>query len=209
MVKPRLRVVSPTSVVTPRRPKNKDLRSREHLTEHEVLNLVKAAKGNRWGLRDSAMIMVAFLHGLRVSELVSLKWDQVDFTNATLTVNRVKNGTPATHFLTGTELRTLRRLKREQEPPSPFVFVSERGAPFTTAGFARMLERAGRVAGYEALKVHPHMLRHATGHKLVNDGVDTRSLQAFMGHKCIQHTVRYTELSPNRFKNFWRSSAFK
>jgi site-specific recombinase XerD len=97
----------------------------------------------------------------------------------------------------------LRRLAREQDPKSPFVFTSERGSPFTTAGFARMVERAGAVAGFE-FKAHPHMLRHACGFALANKGHDTRSLQAYLGHRNIQHTVRYTELSPDRFKDFWR-----
>ena len=98
--------------------------------------------------------------------------------------------------------RALRRLQREQER-SPFVFTSERGAPFGTAGFARMVERAG-VEAKLGFKVHPHMLRHACGHALANRGHDTRALQAYLGHKNIQHTVRYTELSSTRFKNFWR-----
>jgi site-specific recombinase XerD len=92
---------------------------------------------------------------------------------------------------------------QQRENGSSFVFVSERGTPFTTAGFARMLERAAEVAGIE-IKVHPHMLRHACGFALANKGHDTRSLQAYLGHKNIQHTVRYTELAPDRFKNFWR-----
>jgi site-specific recombinase XerD len=122
--------------------------------------------------------------------------------SALLHVRRVKNGTPATHPLTGLELRALRRLQRESKA-SPFVFVSERGTPFSTAGFARMLERAAGSAGLK-LKVHPHMLRHACGFKLANDGIDTRALQAYLGHRHIQHTVRYTELAPTRFKGFWR-----
>jgi site-specific recombinase XerD len=92
----------------------------------------------------------------------------------------------------------------KQEPKSPFVFTSERDAPFTTAGFARMVERAGTEAKF-AFKAHPHMLRHACGYKLANDGHDTRALQAYLGHKNIQHTVRYTELSPTRFKDFSRA----
>jgi hypothetical protein len=98
----------------------------------------------------------------------------------------------------------LRRLQREQAPKSPFVFTSERGAPFTTAGFARMVERAG-IEARLGFKVHPHMLRHACGYALANRGHDTRALQAYLGHRNIQHTVRYTELSPLRFKDFWRS----
>jgi len=105
--------------------------------------------------------------------------------------------------LSGSELRALRRLRRDSDDASPFVFVSERDAPFTTAGFARMMERAAKAAGLK-LKVHPHMLRHACGFALANAGHDTRALQAYLGHKNIQHTVRYTELAPDRFKHFWR-----
>jgi len=103
----------------------------------------------------------------------------------------------------GDEMRALRRLNREQEPKSAFVFTSERGSPFTTAGFARLVERVGAVAEL-GFKAHPHMLRHACGFALTNKGHDTRALQAYLGHKNIQHTVRYTELAPDRFKDFWR-----
>ena len=187
--------------VMPRRAKNADLRSREYLTEHEIERLMAAARQNRHGHRDATMILVGFRHGLRASEAVDLRWDQVDFNRAVLHVRRVKGGTPSVHPLSGSEMRALRRLQRESEA-SPFVFVSERGAPFTTAGFARMVERAGGVAGL-GFKVHPHMLRHACGFALANAGHDTRALQAYLGHKNIQHTVRYTELAPDRFKRFW------
>jgi len=206
MAKSHLRLVTPAiekRTVTPRRRRNGDLRTREYLTEAEVERLMKAATGNRHGHRDATMILVAYRHGLRVSELVDLRWDQVDFRTATLHVRRVKQGTPSTHPIIGDELRSLRRLQREQEPKSPFVFTSERGAPFTTAGFARMIERAGIEAKF-GFKPHPHMLRHACGYALANRGHDTRALQAYLGHKNIQHTVRYTELSPTRFKDFWR-----
>lgn len=206
MAKPKLRVVSPATenrTVTPRRRPNAELRTREHLTEAEVEKLLAASRKNRWGHRDATMMLVAYRHGLRAAELVDLRWDQVDFQTATLHVRRVKQGTPSTHPILGDESRALRRLQREQEPKSPFVFTSERGAPFATAGFARMVERAGEAAGL-GFKAHPHMLRHACGFALANKGHDTRALQAYLGHKNIQHTVRYTELSPTRFKDFWR-----
>jgi integrase len=207
MVKSHLRVVTPRTekrtVATPVRKPNAELRTREYLTDAEVARLTRAAGGNRWGQRDAAMILVAYRHGLRASELVDLRWDQIDFDTATLAVRRVKKGTPATHPIRGDELRALRKLARDQEPKSPFVFASERGAPFTTAGFARMVERAG-VEAKLGFKAHPHMLRHACGFALANKGHDTRALQAYLGHKNIQHTVRYTELSPGRFKDFWR-----
>jgi site-specific recombinase XerD len=188
---------------TPLRKPNADLRTREHLTEREVEKLVEAARSNRNGHRDATMILIAYRHGLRASELVDLRWDQISFSGAVLHVRRRKAGTPATHPLTGLELRALRRLKREQQPMSQFVFVSERGAPLSTEGFSRLLQRATVAAGL-TIKVHPHMLRHACGYKLANDGVDTRALQSYLGHKNIQHTVRYTELAPGRFKGFWK-----
>ena len=114
--------------VVPRRKPNSEYRSREHLTEREVERLIEVAKDNRWGHRDATMVLIAFRHGLRASELVDLRWDQVDLEHALLHVRRLKNGTPATHPLTGKELRALRRLQREQEPKSPFVFTSERGS---------------------------------------------------------------------------------
>src|ERR1700693_4105906 len=206
MGKRHLKLVSPTTVnrtvATPLRRPNAELRTREYLTDAEVARLTEAAKRNRWGNRDAIMILVAYRHGFRASELVDLRWDQIDFEAATLAVRRVKKGSPATHPIRGDELRALRRLQREQDPKSPFVFTSERGSPFTTAGFARMVERAGAVAGFE-FKAPPHMLRHACGLPLANKGHDTRSLQAYLGHKNIQHTVKYTELSPDRFKDFW------
>jgi len=206
MAKSRLRLVAPGTVnrtVTPKRPPNADLRPREYLTEAEVERLLRATRNNRWALRDATMILVAYRHGLRASELTDLRWDQIDFATATLHVRRVKQGSPSTHPIIGDELRKLRRLQREQEPKSPFVFTSERGSPFTTAGFARMIERAGEEARL-GFKAHPHMLRHACGFALAAKGHDTRALQAYLGHKNIQYTVRYTELSPTRFKTFWR-----
>jgi type 1 fimbriae regulatory protein FimB/type 1 fimbriae regulatory protein FimE len=207
MAKRHLKLVTPATLkrtVMPRRLPNAALRTREYLTDAEVERLMNAAKGNRWGQRDASMILVAYRHGLRASELTDLRWDQVDFATATLHVRRVKQGTPSTHPVLGDELRALRRLKREQEPKSPFVFTSERGAPFSTAGFARMVGRVGMAAKL-GFRAHPHMLRHACGYALANKGHDTRALQAYLGHRNIQHTVRYTELSPTRFKDFWRS----
>jgi type 1 fimbriae regulatory protein FimB/type 1 fimbriae regulatory protein FimE len=200
-----LRLVAPTikkRTVTPRRAKNADLRTREYLTGQEIEALMAAARQNRHGHRDVSMILIAFRHGLRPSEAVDLRWDQVDFNRAVLHVRRAKGGTSSVHPLSGVEMRALRRLQRKSAA-SPFVFVSERGAPFTTAGFARMIERAATAAGL-GLKAHPHMLRHACGFALANAGHDTRALQAYLGHKNIQHTVRYTELSSDRFKGFWK-----
>jgi integrase len=205
MAKQKLALVSPTTenrTVGPVRRPNAETRTREHLVAAEVEALIEAAKDNRHGHRDATMILLAYRHGLRAAELVTLEWSQVDYAAATLHVRRVKKGTPATHPLRGDEMRALRKLQRESAA-SPFVFTSERGAPFATAGFAKMIERAG-IAAKLPFKAHPHMLRHACGFALANAGHDTRALQAYLGHRNIQHTVRYTELAPDRFKEFWR-----
>jgi integrase len=205
MAKTRLKLVTPAikkRAVTPRRQPNSELRSREHLTGTEIEKLIEAARGNRYGHRNATMILVAYRHGLRASELCGLRWEQIDWNSATLHVRRVKSGKPSTHPIRGDELRALRKLQRDA-PKSPFIFVSERGGPFTTDSFNWMVKRAGQKADLP-FQVHAHMLRHAAGYKLAGDGHDTRSIQDYLGHKNIQRTVRYTELSPTRFKDFWR-----
>jgi integrase len=205
MTNSHLRLVAPSTVnctVTPRRPSNAELRTREHLTPDEVERLIEAAKTNRHGHRDALMVLLAYRHGLRAAEVVDLRWEQIDFKSALLSVRRVKAGTPSTHPLSGRELRALRQHQRECNS-SPFIFVSERGAPLTAPGFSRMIERAAAAANL-GIKAHAHMLRHACGYKLANDGHDTRSLQAYLGHRNIQNTTRYTALAPDRFKSFWR-----
>ena len=189
--------------VPPRRGLNRDARPREYLTPKEVERLIVAAKKRerRYGLRDATMILVAFRHGLRVSELTALTWDQIDFATGMMHVNRVKNGMSSVQQIGGEEMRALRALKRE-EGGSRFVFMTERGAPMTPAGFRKFLARLA-VAVKFPFPVHPHMLRHACGYKLANDGRDTRALQHYLGHRNIMYTVRYTELSSERFKNFW------
>ena len=186
-----------------RRPKNADVRPREYLTDAEVGRLMKAAASvGRHRHRDSTLILVTYRHGFRVSELVVLRWDQVELDSGRVHVGRIKKGTPSVHPIRGPEIRALRRLKREY-PNSPYVFVTERKGPLTNSAVGKMISRAGKKAGFE-FPVHPHMLRHATGYKLTNDGHDTRAIQQYLGHKNIQHTVRYTELASTRFRDFWK-----
>jgi len=139
-------------------------------------------------------------HGFRVSELCELRWDQIDLRGGLIDVSRKKNGVPSTHPLNGDEVRALRQLRRDW-PDGRHVFVTERGAPFTRPGFAKMVERAGEAAGFD-FPVHMHMLRHACGYYYANRGEDTRALQLWLGHRSIQHAVRYSELSAERFKDW-------
>ena len=200
--RPALRVVGEPAAPPPRQ-RNAERRPREYLTPAEVEVLMAAArKRGRYGHRDATMILIAYRHGLRVGELVALTWDQVDFGQGLLHVARLKHGVPSVHPLGGEELRALRRLRREQAK-GRHVFQSERDAPLTPAGFRKTLARIGEASAL-AFPVHPHMLRHACGFKLANDGQDTRALQHYLGHRNIQHTVRYTELAADRFKGFWQ-----
>src|SRR5882672_1821108 len=145
-MKPGLEANAPTikkRTVSRGRLPNADYRTREYLTEREVERLMKAAGDNRHGHRDATMILLAFRHGLRASELCSLRWEQVDLAHGRLHVSRAKNGMPSVHPLTGSELRALRRLRREQEP-GRYLFMSERGAPMSAVGFRRMMGRLGK-----------------------------------------------------------------
>ena len=187
----------------PRRLPNASVRGREYLTEDEVKLLRNAAKGaGRYGLRDGTLILVSYRHGLRVSEATDLRWDQIDLNHRLMHVRRLKNGTASTHPMGREECRYLRQLRR-RHPHSKHVFLSQLKGPISTATVCQMIARAGRLAGIP-FPVHPHMLRHACGYKLANDGHDTRAIQHYLGHRNIVHTVRYTELSPERFRGFWK-----
>jgi type 1 fimbriae regulatory protein FimB/type 1 fimbriae regulatory protein FimE len=187
----------------PKRHTHREIRAREHLTPPEVEKLRKAARSlGRHGDRNATMILLAYRHGLRVSELITLRWDQLDLEQGLFHVRRVKNGVPSTHPLTGVEIRALRKLKR-LAGASPYVFLSERKGPLTDSSVRKMIAHTGEVAEL-GFPVHPHQLRHGCGYKLANAQQDTRAIQLYLGHRNIQHTVKYTELAAERFKDFWR-----
>jgi integrase len=194
-------------VPPPRRP-NTALRKREHLTEAEIDRLLKAAGESFYGHRDRTAILICFRHGLRVSELCALTWDDVTdlghANRATLNVRRLKGGVSGAHPLEPDEVIALRRL-RQAHPGDVFVLTTERGGPFTPAGFRKMLARAARAAGLGSLHVHPHMLRHSTGYALANrDGVTTRDVAEVLGHANMANTRRYAALNAARFRGIWR-----
>ena len=173
-----------------------------YLTEAQLSQLIKVARKGRYGQRDGALVLIMARHGLRVTEAVDLRWDQVDFAKGHLHVRRLKNGIDSVHTVQGDELRVLRELRRSQELQSAFVFTSERGGPMTRPNVAKMIEAAGDRAGLPHL--HPHMLRHTCGHLLADAGHDTRRLQLWLGHSDIKHTAAYSQLSARHFKDFWR-----
>jgi len=183
-------------------PKQTSDQEREYLRPDEVEMLIQAArKVGRHGVRDAATILLMFRHGLRTAELVALKWSQIDLKAGYINIHRSKQGHDSTHPLRAPELRALRQLERDY-PDTQYVFVSERKAPLSTRSIRQIVARAGVIAGLP-LTTHPHQLRHACGYYLASKGEDTRAIQDYLGHKNIHHTVRYTQLSPQRFETFW------
>ncbi len=185
--------------------RGKDTRPRKHLTPAEVAALLRVArKSGRYRLRDETLVLLAYRHGLRAVELVSLRWSAIDLKGATITVQRAKNGLTTEHPLRAVELRLLGRLRREQ-PESEYVFMTERGTPMTTGNFRMILQRLAKSAGKAvAITVNPHALRHACGFYLAARGVDTRALSHYLGHRSLQSTERYTAQSAARFRDFFR-----
>src|SRR5262245_66502172 len=185
------------------RQSNAAYRVREHLTEDEINKVLAALKANRHGQRDWLIGLLIYRHGLRVSEACDLRWDDINLPKRTIQVRSLKGSDDSTHYLERDELIGLKRLQREQEPKSSYVFVNERDQPFGRMGIGRMIERAGEAAALP-FPVHVHMLRHSTGYALAGKGMDTRRLQHFLGHASITNTVRYTAMSPEPFKDIWR-----
>jgi len=178
---------------TPLRRRNAEYRSREYLTEQEVEQLMNAAaQVGRHGHRDSTLILLSYRHGLRVTELVGMRWEQIDLKTGLMHVNRLKQGNPSVHPLGGPELRALRRLQRDYAV-LPHVFSSERNAPLSSDAIRKIIGRAGEGAKLP-FPVHPHMLRHACGYKLAQAGQDTRAIQHYLGHKNI-HYVPFRTMS--------------
>jgi site-specific recombinase XerD len=165
-----------------------------------------ALKANRHRQRDRVIGLLIYRHGLRVSEACDLRWDDIDLPKRTITIRRLKGSQDSSHYLERDEvtgLKALQRIYTTQGRVSGYVFTNERGQPFSRMGIARMVERSGKAAKL-SFPVHVHMLRHSTGYALANRGMDTRRLQHYLGHASIQNTVRYTQMSPEPFKDIWR-----
>lgn len=182
------------------------VRIKTDLTESEAARFLKAAKGGRFGSRDYAMMLTAYRHGFRVSELIDVRLDELDLTGARIQVRRLKGSMSTRQGIEGDELRALRAWLRERSTmkfaDSPFLFISERG-PFTRQAINYLVRVIGERAGF-TFRIHPHMLRHSCGYALANKGLDTRLVQDALGHRNIAHTVRYTRTAAKRFEKLWR-----
>jgi type 1 fimbriae regulatory protein FimB len=179
---------------------------RKHLTGLEVEKLLAATKGGRNEARDKCLILLMFRHGLRVSEAVGLTLSDVDMEGRSLHVKRLKRGLSTTQPLRGDELRVLKAWFAERQrmrPQGKALFISERRTALSRQMAWVIIRGYGKAAGL-TLAAHPHMLRHACGFALADQGADTRLIQDYLGHRNIQHTVRYTATNPARFERLWR-----
>jgi type 1 fimbriae regulatory protein FimB len=185
---------------------DKMMSDRKHLVSAEVEKLLVATKGSRHETRDRCLLLLIFRHGLRVSEACGLVLSQVDTDSRVLHVKRLKEGLSTTHPLRGDELRAIKAWRTDRarmKPETDAFFISERRRPLSRKTAWLMIRNYGRLAGLP-IEAHPHMLRHACGFALADQGADTRLIQDYLGHRNIQHTVRYTATNPARFERLWR-----
>jgi type 1 fimbriae regulatory protein FimB len=183
-----------------------EISDRKHLTSREVERLIEATKGRRNEVRDRCLLLLMFRHGLRVSEACRMKLDQVDTESRVLHVARLKGGLSTTQPLRSDELRAISAWLKERarmKPMSKAFFVSEQRKQMHRSTVNLLLITYSKAASLPLL-AHPHMLRHACGFALADQGADTRLIQDYLGHRNIQHTVKYTATNPTRFEKLWR-----
>jgi type 1 fimbriae regulatory protein FimB len=188
------------------RPAKRQKTDRSHLTGHEVQKLIDATTGTRHEARDRCLLLLIFRHGLRVSEACGLSLDQVDLEGRVIHVKRLKRGLSTTHPLRADETRAIKawlKVRARLKPATTRFFVSAQRKPLHRGTVNLLLDTASAAASLP-FTAHPHMLRHACGFALADQGADTRLIQDYLGHRKIEHTVKYTATNPARFERLWR-----
>ena len=164
---------------------------RDYLTRDEVASLIRAAKKSRHAVRNYAMILLAYRHGLRASELVNLRVSDLDLSTGTIYCRRAKGSRSSLHPMKADEVVALQKVLRDRrQQATDYVFQSERAEKMSRSAFWRIVSNAGDRAGLP-VKAYAHQLRHSCGYYLANKGCDLRLIQDYLGHKQIQNTVRY------------------
>jgi site-specific recombinase XerD len=177
-------------------------RSKNFLSEKEIDRLLDAARKNRHGIRDHLILLMMYRHGLRVSELISIKLADLNLQQGRLWIRRLKNGLSVEQPLAGDELRAIKRYLKTRDSALPWLFLSERGQPMTRQSINYITATAGHKA--KLGDIHPHMLRHSCGFYLANKGYDLRLIQDYLGHRDPKHTAHYTRVASYRFENLWK-----